>query len=273
MAQKDTIRIYSFYYKTEKQFLSQDGYVHIWAGKNNAPENTDFTGDDTGKNISEKNKYYSELTGLYWVWKNTKSDVVGSCHYRRYFTKNKEQFFFQLKRLLYYPIGLWKKRYGLIYTKNYNYWENKILKKDDIAEFLSEYDAIMPTRRILKYTVEEHYSRYHNIQDLKHIESILKSDYPEYMEAYNRVLSNKRLFANNMFILKWERFNELMEWLFHILFRFEDEIDFKKYEGYQERIMGFLGERLITTWIYHHKLNYKELPLIYFKKLKPKANA
>ena len=34
-------------------------------------------GDNTGDHISEKNCYYSELTGMYWVWKNSHAKVVG----------------------------------------------------------------------------------------------------------------------------------------------------------------------------------------------------
>lgn len=39
--------------------------------------------DNTGDNISEWNPILSENTGIYWVWKNTKSDITGVCQYRR----------------------------------------------------------------------------------------------------------------------------------------------------------------------------------------------
>ena len=44
-----------------------------------------YIGDDTGIEISEKNPYYSELTGLYWAAHNCcDADIKGICHYRRY---------------------------------------------------------------------------------------------------------------------------------------------------------------------------------------------
>ena len=49
-----------------------------------------YQGDDTGDNISEKNPYYSELTGLYWIWKNDGADYAGLSHYRRHFEMNEE---------------------------------------------------------------------------------------------------------------------------------------------------------------------------------------
>lgn len=40
--------------------------------------------DDNGDNISSENEYYGELTGLYWIWKNTDSEYVGIEHFNKH---------------------------------------------------------------------------------------------------------------------------------------------------------------------------------------------
>ncbi len=266
----ESIKIYSFYYKNTEVLIDDKTYSPIMAGNACLDEKTNITGDDTGESISSKNFSYSELTGIYWVWKNTVQDVAGSCHYRRYFTCRKEPLDHSLKRILYFAAGLYKKRYGLLYTNNISRFKRQIINREEIIHILENYDAILPQPRKLKYSIRKHYDRYHNLSgnDLKIIESILQTSYPEYIDSFRKVLDSKRLYANNMFILRKEQFNEFMNWWFSVLFEFEKQIDLASYQGYQKRVIGFMAERLLSVWFHYKKLKIKELPVLYFKKLK-----
>ena len=53
----------------------------------------EWTRDNSGTNISHKNKFYGENTFHYWIWKNHlkecfKEKWLGFCHYRRFWVKD-----------------------------------------------------------------------------------------------------------------------------------------------------------------------------------------
>ena len=64
--------------------LSHEPYLPIQVGKAISTVDLGFTSDDTGDNISDKNRSFCELTAHYWAWKNLgEADYVGLSHYRR----------------------------------------------------------------------------------------------------------------------------------------------------------------------------------------------
>ena len=107
-------------------------YVPLYVGA--AGKNiTGYYRDDIGDNISLKNPYFCELTGLYWAWKNLDYDYLGVTHYRRYFT---------LKRLA----GIRTGRSSVQEKMKY------ILNEKEIIQLEAKYDIIVPQKR--RYIIE-----------------------------------------------------------------------------------------------------------------------
>ena len=203
-----------------------ENYKIIGVG-NNSIINEDLH-DNTGDNISSKNKNYCELTALYWIWKNSNDDIVGLEHYRRMFL-------------------------------NDNIGEIGLLNEDEILCILNNYDIIVPTLFNNKTrTVYQHYVEDHKKRDIELAQNIINSKYPDYNSSFNQVMNSKYEYGFNMMITRKDILDEYSQWLFDILFDLENKIDISKYDEYQKRIYGFLSERLFNVWLKYKKYNVKE---------------
>ena len=69
----------------------------------------------------------------------------------------------------------------------------------------------------------------------------------------------------NMLIMKKDVFDQYCSWLFDILFELERQLDISSYNAYNQRIFGFISERLLDVYIEANHINYKELPVIFME--------
>lgn len=215
-------------------------YVPIRVGSALHDDDFGYIRDDSGSNISLKNRSFCELTAIYWAWKNCDSDYVGLVHYRRYFTKG-------------FLIGRRSKWLG-------------ILDENDWFSLLSNHDVIVPKRR--NYYIETNKSQYehaHNPADLKAVEEIIKEFYPKYLKSYNLVLDRTWGHRFNMFVMRNDLFVNYCTWLFDVLFRLEQRIDISSYNDYNMRIFGFISERLFDVWLETNNIKYKEVPVSFME--------
>ena len=95
---------------------------------------------------------------------------------------------------------------------------------------------------------------------------IIKQKYPQdYEIAIKELKENSQTIIANMLITKKHIFDEYAKWLFDILFEVEKHIqpDVLTRNAYQQRVYGFLSERLMGVFLAIHKeLKVKHLPIL-----------
>ena len=261
-------KVYIAFHREGKMIPCDEVYQALQVGCKTSMLELKMLHDDKGNNISASNEIYSELTGWYWIWKNREHDFVGTGHYRRYFSAVEPSYIRKYSKLLLYLIGLKKKRHGLFYVKDVQRWKEKILSLEEIRSFMQEYDVILPQKKLFKYSVYEQYKRRHNEKDLAITRQIISDKHPSYIPAFDEVMNSQEMYAFNMFIMPWHLFDRYMEWLFSILFELEKRAKIDREDKYQKRVCAFMSERLQTVWLCKNLLKVKELPILYFKKMK-----
>ena len=212
-----------------------DVYLPVQVGKALHPDSDlGYQPDNDGENISEKNPYYSELTAVYWAWKNLETDYIGLAHYRRYLGRKHGK-------------DKWK----------------CLLTSEDARILCLNHDIILPQKR--RYYIESLWSHYGHTHDIAHLEktkAVIAKDYPEYLPAFNKVMKRTWGHMFNMFIMKKSCADEYCEWLFDILFKIETQTDFSGMSAFDAHLFGRISELLLDVWIETNDRSYKEVRMI-----------
>ena len=194
--------------------------------------------DQVGNSISEYNAKINECTGLYWIWKNTSFKYVGLSHYRRFFYRDMNDSD-TIERL----------------------------DKKRIKEILIDngYDIIMSIKLSLNWSV------YRNMQQMvgekfceegcRVFREMIRDKQPDYLSAFEAMLSSNRMYACNMFVTRREILDKYCKWLFSFLLDAADKLDVSDGIWGQKRTAGYFAELMWTVWL--AKQNYKvfELPI------------
>ena len=140
--------------------------------------------DDKGANISEKNPYYNELTGLYWVWKNTEVPYSGICHYRRQFESD-----IVLRPIL-----------------------------EDAA------DVVLPLPFVVGSSLEEYYLYWGEKAYYEEMLRVIREKFPDYWECADWCRTHVLFIPNNICIARRDILEEYCSFLFGVIDEVEERM-------------------------------------------------
>ncbi len=178
--------------------------------------------DNIGENISARNRDYSEMSAIYWAWKNDKtSDYLGFCHYRRRFVVDERTISFIMS---------------------------------------NEYDAVYTVPKLTEGGMREEFveREYYLTPEMwKLTEAAIRKLSPEYAHFWTEFEKSYFLLSCNMFIMRRDIFHDYCSWVFPVL----AEVDgYYLNQGIQcdNRYLGYIGECLTTVYAMKNKDSLKK---------------
>lgn len=187
-------------------------------------------GDDTGDNISHLNRYFNEMTGIYWAWKNYDKlgnpDYIGLMHYRRVFD---------------IPPHIYQSQKNIQgFMENVDF----ICQTFSTFSFLNRYNS-------LKEYIDKCW------KNLGIAMNILKED-KGYHEITEEFFQQDQMIFSNMFIMKRKDFFEYCNYIFPKLFKLHKQIKYNYKDLINIRACGYCAEYLTSIFLMKKmKENYK----------------
>lgn len=235
-------------YHKNSPIIKNECLLPIQVGKACSDIELNMQGDDTGDNISAKNFGYAELTAIYWLWKNSKADIKGLCHYRRYLDLNPDSEH-KGEEIYEYPLDDAFSAEKFLSQLQINKQEICNLLKDNVIITRKKEDL----RTWSKYTVKSHYAAEHHGEHLEKALEIIKNDHPEYYQTAISLVNGTTSYYTNVFIMDSKHYDEYCSWMFDILFKIEPTLNLYDKtlapNTKKARWAGFLGERLTAIYI------------------------
>lgn len=214
-------------------------YIPVEVGAALNSRNLGYVKDNDGENISSLNSKFSELTALYWGWKNVDSNYLGISHYRRHFSIKGSK------------------------SKNKEDRIKAVLTQEELVEILNNYDGIVPKKR--NYYIETLYSHYKNtlyIETLDTAGEVIGDMFPNYIDSFNKLKTTTKGYMFNMMVLEKTIMDRYLNWLFPILFEVENRIGHKEYSAFHNRYPGRVSELLFNVWLDKETIKLKEVKLL-----------
>lgn len=206
--------------------------------------------DNTGPNIASRNAHYSELTAWYWLWKNVRDvDILGLCHYRRYFFLLKDHPYFSKNKILMEPSEQNMRSFS------------EIQPLEMITQLCGDGAIIAPRPVTLATSISQHYRECHRESDWAAFLQAICETSPEHARHLDYLDTSNQLFTYNMMVSNWRFFDEYFGTMMAVLEKVEAMITYPE-DVYQRRIPAFLSERFFSLHLHVTKTPLTTFPVL-----------
>lgn len=257
------------YYYPEKEYLQNEACIPLQLGYDETHLDMGIQKDNEGDNRGDKHPYYSEYSGIYWLWKNVDAEYKGMFHHRRAFTLDKEplltkiHYKYRVFRCILANLHHYKEIYTLhqikVPTPLYKKKVEELIKA--LANVLLQKNDIIVSVPVDMWplSVKKYFSVALENKVFQYVETAIEERFPEFLPYWQKTLEGRTLYYSNMSIMKNHLFDAYCTFVFGVLDQYEEFLKKDKYymsldkELAASRKFGYIGELLTNTFVLYQR--------------------